>query len=76
MVDDDGTPILSLKFVYGHQLREHWVPQIFWLGPPNKQNTHRLERYNQVMKRLADGADTKDTELSILNMVRRGGGSF
>lgn len=69
IVDDDGQTVLSLKFIYGHQLREHWVPQILWLGPPKHQNTELLEKANQVMKNLADGADTKDYELSMLKIV-------
>lgn len=38
-INDNGSQMFSVNYIYSHQSREHWVRQSLWLGPPPLQNT-------------------------------------
>lgn len=67
-VAEDGTPMFSSNFVNTHAVREHFVQQILWLGPPSLQSTQTWERQHQDIKEHADNASHKDLQKSVFTM--------
>lgn len=68
-VNEQNEPMFSVNYIYSHIVREHWGPEILWLGPASKQNTQSFEHYHQNIKTYADMASTKDLYPSILRAV-------
>lgn len=69
VVDEVDNPVYNVRFFYFHILRDHFVSQILWLGPPSYQNTQLFEREHQVVKSYTDTASMKEIHLSIMNQV-------
>lgn len=69
VVDGADKPVYSVRFFYLHILRDHFVRQILWLGPPSYQNTQLFEREHQVVKQYSDTASMRELHASIMNQV-------
>ena len=67
--DDSGEQMCSVNFIYTHIIRDHFVGQILWLGPPGLQNTQVWERFHQTLKEYADAASMKHLQKSTMNQV-------
>lgn len=64
----DGKLMFSVNFIYSHTLRDHYIMQVLWLGPPGLQNTQVWEKHHQVVKSYAESASKKELYQSIMNM--------